>query len=122
MCHQTKNTAGVNKYEVRLSGEFSGSNFFDHAIKSLARINRVQQQAFQRRYLTNSREYLVTGAPVTRPDKSIVNLDMNFSTFIEVSSKYRSKKLLPASTLVEVPSLVPKESMVEYEVVVALPG
>jgi enamine deaminase RidA (YjgF/YER057c/UK114 family) len=52
----------------------------------------------------------------------IVNLDMNFATFIEVSSKYRSKKLLPASTLIEVPSLVPRESMAEYEVVVALPG
>jgi 2-iminobutanoate/2-iminopropanoate deaminase len=59
---------------------------------------------------------------IVRERGYIVNLDMNFATFIEVSSKYRSKKLLPASTLIEVPSLVPRESMVEYEVVVALPG
>jgi 2-iminobutanoate/2-iminopropanoate deaminase len=59
---------------------------------------------------------------IVRERGYIVNLDMNFATFIEVSSKYRSKKLLPASTLIEVPSLVPKESMVEYEVVVALQG
>jgi reactive intermediate/imine deaminase len=57
---------------------------------------------------------------IVRERGYIVNLDMNFATFIEVSSKYRSKKLLPASTLIEVPSLVPRESMVEYEVVVAL--
>lgn len=57
---------------------------------------------------------------IVRERGYIVNMDMNFATFIEVSSKYRSRKIFPASTLIEVPSLVPKEAMLEYEVVVAL--
>ena len=57
---------------------------------------------------------------VVKVNGYIIDMDMNFAIYSEVRSKYMSGDNLPAATLVEVKSLVPREALLEVEVIAIL--
>lgn len=50
----------------------------------------------------------------------MVNMDLNYQGYSETRAKYLPKDKLPASTSVEVVSLVPKDALIEVEAVAVL--
>ena len=51
----------------------------------------------------------------------MINMDMNYNVYKEVRSQYLKGDQLPASTLVEVSSLVPRDALLEIEAIAVLP-
>ena len=57
---------------------------------------------------------------VVKTTSYLVNMDLNYQGYSEARAKYLPKDKPPASTLVEVKSLVPRDALIEVEAVAVL--